>query len=164
MKRIITAALLTSAMLAAPFAQAASYQDRSMATGTVVGATTGAVVGSGNNQLVEGAVFGAVLGTIAGALLASQHQPAYVVQQPRTHHRSVVVHHTKHRSQKASYSHSSNRKQSRYADSHRHYRTTTVVRNSDHRPHKTSYAHSNNRIQGRYVDSRSYDHVHNVRH
>ena len=86
MKSFITAALLTTALLAAPVAQAASYQDRTMATGAVVGATAGAVVGSAQNQVVEGAVFGAILGTIAGVVIASQNEPVYVVHQPAAHH------------------------------------------------------------------------------
>ena len=117
MKRMITAALLTSALLAAPVAQAASYQDRAMATGAVVGATTGAVVGSSHNQAVEGAIFGAVLGTIAGAVIASQHQPVYVAQQQPRPHYKPVSHHYQPRTQKASYSHNHNRKHDRNADS-----------------------------------------------
>ncbi|OIQ01259.1 MAG: hypothetical protein COS82_01890 [Zetaproteobacteria bacterium CG06_land_8_20_14_3_00_59_53] len=95
MKRIITAALLSTALLAAPMAQAASYQDRTMATGAVVGATAGAVVGSNSNQAVEGAIFGAVLGTIAGAMIASANQPAYqqvYVAQPQHHYRPTAYH------------------------------------------------------------------------
>ena len=117
MKRIITTALLTSALLAAPVAQAASYQDRSMATGAVVGATTGAVVGSSHNQAVQGAIFGAVLGTIAGVVISSQHQPVHVVKQhPRPHYKPVAHH--KHRAQKVYYSRSNNRNHGLYADSH----------------------------------------------
>ena len=109
MKRIITAALLTSALLAAPVAQAASYQDRAMATG--------AVVGSSHNQAVQGAIFGAVLGTIAGVVISSQHQPVHVVKQhPRPHYKPVAHH--KHRAQKVYYSRSNNRNHGLYADSH----------------------------------------------
>ena len=54
MKRIISATLLSAALLAAPLAQAASYQDRAMATGAVVGASTGAVVGSGRVRMWRG--------------------------------------------------------------------------------------------------------------
>jgi len=91
MKRIMTAALLSTALLAAPLAQAASSQDRAMATGAVVGATTGAVVGSNSNRAVEGAVFGAVMGTIAGAMIASYNEPVYVAR-PRHVERRVVHH------------------------------------------------------------------------
>ncbi len=84
-KNLLSATLLSTALLAAPVSQAASYQDRAMTTGAVVGATTGAVVGSNNNQAVEGAIFGAVLGTIAGAVIASQAEPVTVV-----HTRPVV--------------------------------------------------------------------------
>ncbi|TLS76477.1 hypothetical protein FE236_06360 [Mariprofundus erugo] len=91
MKRILIVTALTTAMFAASVAQAASYQDRSMATGAVVGATTGAVVGSASHQVVEGAVFGAVLGTIAGAVIASQHEPVYVARNDvRPHYRPVA--------------------------------------------------------------------------
>ena len=88
MKSFITTALLSTALLAAPVAQAASYQDRAMGTGAVVGATTGAVIGSSHHQAVEGAIFGAVLGTIAGAIIANQHQPVHIVKrQPQTHYK-----------------------------------------------------------------------------
>lgn len=36
--------------------------------------------GSGNNQVVEGAILGAVPGTIAGAIIANQRQPVHVVK------------------------------------------------------------------------------------
>jgi len=111
MQPFITAVLLTTALLIAPVAQSASYQDRAMATGTVVSATTGAVVGSGQNQAVEGAIFGAVLGTIAGAFIASQHQPVYVVRhQPRPHYKPVRHHHER----RHFYSRSYNRQYNRY--------------------------------------------------
>jgi len=88
MKRIIIASMLSTALLAAPVAQAASNQDRAMATGAVVGATAGGVIGSSHNQALEGAIFGAVLGTIAGAVIASNNQPVYVAPQ-RTHYQPV---------------------------------------------------------------------------
>lgn len=93
MKRIMTAALLSTALLAAPLAQAASSQDRAMATGAVVGATTGAVVGSNSNRAVEGAVFGAVMGTIAGAMIASYNEPVYVARPRHVEQRRVVHRH-----------------------------------------------------------------------
>ncbi|MDT8376576.1 MAG: glycine zipper domain-containing protein [Mariprofundaceae bacterium] len=98
MKKTLTiATLLSTALLASPPVQAASYQDRAMTTGAVVGATTGAVVGSNSNQAVEGAIFGAVLGTIAGAIIADQYRPAPVVY-TRTHRPVVKRHiHVQHR-------------------------------------------------------------------
>jgi len=92
MKRILIATMLSTALLAAPVAQAASNQDRAMATGAVVGATAGGVVGASQNQALEGAIFGAVLGTIAGAVIASNQQAVYVAPQ-RTHYQPVVRHH-----------------------------------------------------------------------
>jgi hypothetical protein len=89
-KSIAIAAMLTAALFALSPAQAASYQDRAMATGAVFGGTTGAAIGSNSNQAVEGAIFGAVLGTIAGIIIADQHRPAPVVY---THHRPVVKRH-----------------------------------------------------------------------
>jgi len=90
MKRIMTTALLSTALLAAPVAQAASNQDRAMATGAVVGATTGAVIGSGHQRAIEGALVGAVFGTVAGAMIASANEPIYVAHerhyQPRVRH------------------------------------------------------------------------------
>ncbi len=88
MKRIVIATMLSTALLAAPVAQAASNQDRAMATGAVIGATAGGVVGSSRNQALEGAIFGAVLGTIAGAVIASNSQPVYVAPL-RTHYQPV---------------------------------------------------------------------------
>lgn len=87
-----------------------------MATGAVVGATTGAVVGSSQNQAVEGAIFGAVLGTIAGVVIASQHQPVYVVQQQRRPHYAPARHRYEHREQRHD-SRSYNRHGDRYATS-----------------------------------------------
>jgi len=141
MKRFLSAVVLTSALLAAPVIQAASYQDRAMGTGAVVGATTGAVIGSSQNQAVEGAIFGAILGTIAGAVIASQHQPAYVVhQQPRTHYQPVAQHH-EHRMQKPTY----------VARHHprSHYKPVT---------HQYERRMQNNRQHERYVASNSYGH------
>ena len=103
MKRIITAALLSTAILAAPVAEAASGQDRAMATGAVIGATSGAVIGSSHNQTLEGAFIGAVFGTIAGAVIGSQSQPTHVVHQPRRHYHKPVVHHREHRAYSRSY-------------------------------------------------------------
>jgi len=98
MKRIISAALLSTALLAAPVAQAASNQDRAMATGAVVGATTGAVVGSGSHRAFEGAMVGAVLGTIAGAMIAIADEPVYVAT-PRHYDRPKVQHYRSHAQQ-----------------------------------------------------------------
>jgi len=110
MKSLITAVLLSAALLAAPVSQAASYQDRAMTTGAVVGATTGAVVGAGSNQVVEGAIFGAVLGTMAGAIIGSQYQPVYVVEHERhrPHYRPVRYEHERE--------HSYSRERGRYHD------------------------------------------------
>jgi len=147
MKRIFSAALLSTALLAAPFAQAASYQDRTMATGAVVGATAGAVVGSNSNQAIEGAVFGAVLGTIAGAMIASANQPAvYVAPQqhyrPAAHHYQPRVQHHQPRVQKVVYT-----------------RYVPVVQ---HRPHVQQVAYYGHRSQPvvRHVPSHSYRHGH----
>jgi len=93
MKRIVIATMLSTALLAAPVVQAASNQDRAMATGAVVGATAGGMIGSGHNQALQGAIFGAVLGTIAGAVIASNSQPVYVEE--RTHHQPQVKHYRK---------------------------------------------------------------------
>lgn len=88
MKRLMTATALTLSLLAAPLAQAASYQDRAIANGAVIGTAAGAVVGASQNQPVEGALFGAVLGTIAAAIIASQIEPAYAVEyHPYPHYR-----------------------------------------------------------------------------
>ena len=92
-KRLAIATLLSTALLASPVTQAASYQDRAMTTGAVVGATSGAVIGSNSNQAVEGAIFGAVLGTIAGAIIAQNQQPVTVVH---TQRRPMVEHHVYH--------------------------------------------------------------------
>jgi uncharacterized protein YcfJ len=92
-KRLAIATLLSTALLASPVTQAASYQDRAMTTGAVVGATSGAIIGSNSNQAIEGAIFGAVLGTIAGAIIASNNQPVTVVH---TQRRPVVEHHVYH--------------------------------------------------------------------
>ena len=83
MKSFISVAVLSVALFAAPATQAASYQDRTMATGAVVGAATGAAVGAGSNQVVEGAIFGAVLGTVAGAIIGSQHRETVYVSNHR---------------------------------------------------------------------------------
>jgi len=78
-KTLITASLLSVALLASPVSQAAGYQDRAAATGAVVGATTGAIVGANHDRPVEGAVVGAVLGSIVGIVIASNRQPGQVV-------------------------------------------------------------------------------------
>ena len=113
-----------------------------MATGAVVGASAGAVIGSNSNQAIEGAVFGAVLGTIAGVMIASNNQPVYVVQpvrhyqkprqarvnyhQPRvkkvvyTRYVPVAHHHRRHVQKVAYYGHRS-QPVVRYAPSRRHH-------------------------------------------
>lgn len=136
MKSILTAAVLSVALLAAPASQAASYQDRTTATGAVVGAATGAAVGAGSNQVVEGAIFGAVLGTVAGAIIGSQHQPVHVVE-----HRS-------HRQYKPA----------RYERERRHSYKRPHYRQARHKVERRhTYSRSNDR--GRYDSrrGRSYD-------
>jgi uncharacterized membrane protein len=97
MKRLMTIAVLVLTLLAAPLAQAASYQDRVIANGAVIGTATGAVVGASQNQPVEGALFGAVLGTIAGAIIASQIEPAYAVEyHPAPHYREQRYEYREH--------------------------------------------------------------------
>ena len=142
MKTLVTTAVLSVALLAAPASQAASYQDRTMATGAVIGATTGAAVGAGSNQVVEGAIFGAVLGTVAGAIIGSQYkEPVYVSNhrhrprhghvrsyERRHQHKPVYVSGHRHRSKyehargyerKRAYSRHDRRDRSRYSDHRR---------------------------------------------
>ncbi len=141
MKSFITVTLLSAALLVAPAAQSASYQDRAMGTGAVVGATTGAVIGSSHNQVVQGAIFGAVLGTIAGAIIANQQQSVHIVQrQPRTHYKPVRHHY----------------------QPQAHYKP---VRHYNQRPnYEQSYSRSNNRQHNQYAARRDYDHERRERH
>jgi len=150
MKRIISAALLSTALLAAPFAQAASYQDRTMATGAVVGATAGAVIGSNSNQAIEGAVFGAVLGTIAGVMIASNNQPVHVVQPVR--HYQKPHRYQQHRKTHVQY-HQPRVKKVVYT------RYEPVAR---HRQHVQKVAYYGHRTQPvvRHAPSRNYRHGH----
>jgi len=134
MKRIVIATMLSTALLAAPVAQAASNQDRAMATGAVVGATAGGVIGAGQNQAVQGAIFGAVLGTIAGAVIASNSQPVYVEPQ-RTYHKPAVRHYQPHV---------------------QHYKPRTQYRQPAVR--KVVYVQPQRQHKVRYVASRSRDH------
>lgn len=123
MKRMLMVTALTTAMFAAPVVQAASYQDRTMATGAVVGATTGAVVGSASHQVVEGAVFGAVLGTIAGAVIASQHEQVYVARNDVHPHYKPVAHAYKPRGHAyVQRDHHRPARSSAYAESRYHHR------------------------------------------
>ena len=143
MKAFITAALLSVTLLAAPIAQAASYQDRAMATGAVVGATTGAVVGSAQNQAFEGALFGAVLGTIAGAVIGNQQQPVHVVHQPAPRHYKPV----RHVERRHVYARSSHNSRHEYVNER-----------------SSAYAEHDNRQPKHYVASRSDGHGRYDRH
>jgi len=147
MKRIAIATLLSTALLAAPVAQAASNQDRAMATGAVIGATAGGVVGSSRNQALEGAIFGAVLGTIAGAVIASNSQPAYVAPQ-RTHYQPVRHYKTV-----------------RYYEGGRQYRPVVTYERSGYKHKKSNvrkvvYVQPKHQRSVRYVASRSRGHEH----
>ena len=160
MKRIVIATLLSTALLAAPVAQAASNQDRAMATGAVIGATAGGVVGSSRNQALEGAIFGAVLGTIAGAVIASNSEPAYVAPK-RTHYQPV-----RH------YKSSRHYKTVRYYKGGRKYRPVVrqklpaaTYERSGHKHKKSSvrkvvYVQAKRHPSVRYVASRSRGHEH----
>lgn len=94
-KSLITASLLSVALLASPVSYAAGNNDRAAATGAVVGATTGAIIGAGHNRPVQGAVVGAVLGTIVGVTVAGNRQPTRVIYVEPRHkpvQRVVIVH------------------------------------------------------------------------
>jgi len=101
-KHILTAlAVLTIAAI--PFsAQAGQYQERVIATTTVIGAATGAIIGSDNNRTAQGAIIGGVIGAFAGAVLSQQSPQAQRVNRTytvidarpyRVHRPTVVIHH-----------------------------------------------------------------------
>ena len=82
-------ALLTILLsLAASPAIAGSYQDRAVATGVVIGASAGAVIGSQNGKTAEGAMIGGIMGAVAGAILANN---TYVKPTPKVYRRTVYV-------------------------------------------------------------------------
>jgi len=90
MNKTIFSILSLLALATAPLAaQAGQYQQRVITTTTILGATTGAVIGSGNNRTAQGAIIGGVIGAVTGAVLSQQHQVAYqprvYAPQPRAH-------------------------------------------------------------------------------
>ncbi len=84
-------ALLTIAI--APFAaQAGQYQQRVVITTTMIGATTGAVIGSSHGRTGEGAMIGGILGAVTGVMLSRHHdQRPYAYRGYRTQRSSTVI-------------------------------------------------------------------------
>lgn len=75
MKRSILT-ITAFAMLAMPaLAEAGPYQQRVITTTTIIGATTGAVIGADNNRAAQGAILGGVIGAVTGAILSQQPPP-----------------------------------------------------------------------------------------
>ena len=163
MKRIVIATIISTVLLASPVAQAASNQDRAMATGAVIGATAGGVVGASRNQALEGAIFGAVLGTIAGAVIASNSQPVYVA--PQRPHYQPVRHYKPSRHYKTVRYYKGGRK---YRPVVRQKLPTATYKRSGYK-HKKSHVRKVVHVQTkrqssvRYVASRSRGHEHEDR-
>ncbi len=77
MKRFLLMGIVASGLVFAPVqAEAGSSRQQVLVTTTVVGAATGAVIGSGSNQTLEGALIGGMIGAAAGIILAPQEQVA----------------------------------------------------------------------------------------
>ncbi|HKI62633.1 MAG TPA: glycine zipper domain-containing protein [Mariprofundaceae bacterium] len=95
---LTTLAVLT--IVAIPFsAQAGQYQERVIATTSVIGAATGAIIGSDNNRTAQGAIIGGVFGAFTGAVLSQQSPQVQRVNRtyavvdagPYRVHRSIVL-------------------------------------------------------------------------
>ena len=67
---------------------AGNYEDRAVATGVVIGASAGAVIGSQNGRTAEGAIIGGIMGAVAGAILANN---TYVESRPEVYRHTVHV-------------------------------------------------------------------------
>ena len=73
MKKLFLSMSMISMIALLPAAlQAGQYEQRVIATTTILGATTGAIIGSGNDQTAQGAVLGALAGAAVGILMAEQ--------------------------------------------------------------------------------------------
>lgn len=72
MRKMVLSLTMVSLMALLPAAaQAGQYEQRVITTTTILGATTGAVIGSGNDQTAQGAVIGALVGATAGMVLTA---------------------------------------------------------------------------------------------
>ncbi len=86
MRKLVFLTILFS--LASAPAVAGNYQDRAVATGVVIGASAGAVIGAQNGRTAEGAIIGGVMGAVAGAIFANN---TYVEPRPEVYRRTVYV-------------------------------------------------------------------------
>ena len=95
MKKLFVSMSMVSMMALLPAAvQAGQYEQRVIATTTILGATTGAIIGSGNDQTAQGAVLGALVGATAGVLVAQNDRDDVpvsrtVVYENERYHRPV---------------------------------------------------------------------------
>jgi len=74
MKRGVFALMALGIVMLPATGQADQYQQRVITTTTLIGATAGAVIGSGQNQTAQGAIVGGLLGAVTGAII-SQNRP-----------------------------------------------------------------------------------------
>jgi len=159
MNKHILTTLAVMAVAAMPFsAQAGQYQQRVIATTTIIGATAGAVIGSDNNRTAQGAIIGGVIGAMTGAVLAStQEQPGYrqqtvyrhqtYDQRPyRTHRPAVVVVH-KHPRHDRNWRHES---AEQHIDDRGYWRHRQM--------HRVAYQPARQHAQERYVKGQRYQH------
>jgi len=73
MNRSILAAVAALALMTAPVSGwAGQYQQRVITATTILGATTGAVIGSDQNRTAQGAIIGGFIGMMTGAILSQQ--------------------------------------------------------------------------------------------
>ena len=93
MKKIL---MMSVAMLLASGAEAAELdRDRTIVATTVIGATTGAILGQQHGRSAESAIVGGVLGAVTGVILtADRTQVAYGDPYYQYTHRPVVMHRT----------------------------------------------------------------------
>jgi len=96
MNRFILAIAAALAMGAAPLSGwAGQYQQRVITATTILGATTGAVIGADQNRTAQGAIIGGVIGMMTGAILSQQaayHPAPQRVHSPHWRHERAEEH------------------------------------------------------------------------
>ena len=103
MKRFFLMSILAVGLAFTPqHAEAASSRQQVMVTTTAVGAATGAMIGSGSHQTLEGAIIGGMIGAAAGIILTPRtptttYRTAYQPQPGYRHGYIPPVHHTNRR-------------------------------------------------------------------
>ncbi len=129
MNKHILSTLAVLAIAVAPLsAEAGQYQQRVITTTTILGATTGAVIGSGNDRTAQGALIGGVFGALTGAILSQNrhgyqqpvhYQRPYAHRPYRVHRAPVVIIPPRHVHRHRAYSHNTYRHWRHEAAEHR---------------------------------------------